>query len=130
MENLRPLKVDQKKRPLISAEELEKLLAVAQSLPKSGQFLADVLRLTCACGSRITETLRLRWPDVDFARKQLTIGADGLAKNRKHRVVDFNRNWRHNYRTCTCAGRRIQHGCSPRRATTARWCIALTRNAP
>jgi integrase len=43
-----------------------------------------------ACGSRISETLRIRWANVDFAHKQLTVGADGLAKNRKHRVVDFN----------------------------------------
>jgi integrase len=90
MENLRPLKVDQKKRPLVTAKENEKLLAAAQSLPKSGQLLVDALRFMFACGSRISETLRIRWADVDFARKQLTVGADGLAKNRKHRVVDFN----------------------------------------
>jgi integrase len=39
---------------------------------------------------RIAETLRLRWGDVDFKHRQLTIGADGLAKNRKPRVVDLN----------------------------------------
>ena len=90
MENLRPLKVDQKKRPLVTAEDIERLLTVARTLPKSGQLLVDALQLMFACGSRIAETLRLRWPDVDFARRQLTVGADGLAKNRKHRVVDFN----------------------------------------
>jgi len=90
MENLHPLKTDQTKRALVSPEDLEKLIAAAHTLPISGQQLADVLRLMCCCGSRIAETLRLRWPDVDFTRKQITIGADGLAKNRKHRVVDFN----------------------------------------
>ena len=90
MENLRPLKVDQKKRPLVTPGEIEKLLAGAHSLPKSGQLLGDALRFMFACGSRISETLRIRWSDVDFARKQLTVGADGLAKNRKYRTVDFN----------------------------------------
>ncbi len=90
MENLRPLKVDQKKRPLVTPEDIEKLLTAAQTLPKSGQMLVDALRFMFACGSRISETLRIRWPDVDLDRKQLTVGADGLAKNRKHRAVDFN----------------------------------------
>ena len=89
-ENLRPLKVDQKKRQLVTLADLNKLFAAARSLPLSGETLYDALRLMSTCGSRIAETLRLRWPDVDFKQKQITIGADGLAKNRKHRVVDFN----------------------------------------
>jgi integrase len=32
----------------------------------------------------------LKWSDVDWERRQLTIGSDGMAKNRKARVVDFN----------------------------------------
>lgn len=43
-----------------------------------------------SCGARRDETLRLKWSDVDCERKQLTIGSDGMAKNRKARVVDFN----------------------------------------
>ena len=89
-ENLRPLKVDQRKRQLVTLAELERLLAAARVLPLSGELLADVLRLMMTCGSRIAETLRLRWSDVDFSQRQITVGADGLAKNRKHRVVDFN----------------------------------------
>jgi len=89
-ENLRPLKVDQRKRQLVKLAELENLLASARLLPVSGELLADVLRFMMTCGSRIAETLRLRWSDVDFAQRQITIGSDGLAKNRKHRVVDFN----------------------------------------
>lgn len=91
MENLRPLKVNQVKRPLVAPEQLENLYAAALAhLPRAGQTLADALRLMACCGSRIAETLRLRWADVDFEQKQITIGADGLAKNRKHRAVDFN----------------------------------------
>jgi integrase len=42
------------------------------------------------CGSRRSETLRLKWSDVDWQNRQLTIGSDGLAKNHQARVVDFN----------------------------------------
>lgn len=90
MENLHPLKVDQRKRPLVALKELERLFTAAQGLPKNGQLLADVLRFMSASGARIAETLRVRWSDVDFAQRQVAIGADGLAKNRKSRVVDFN----------------------------------------
>jgi len=89
-ENLRPLKVNQRKRRLYTPEEMEKLYTAAAALPRSGQMLADILRLMSTCGSRISETLRLKWSDVDFKQNQITIGSDGLAKNRKHRVVDFN----------------------------------------
>ena len=89
-ENLRPLKVDQRKRQLVSLTDLEKLIAAARTLPLSGELLADVLRLMTACGARIAESLRLRWSDVNFTQRQITIGSDGLSKNQKHRVVDFN----------------------------------------
>ena len=99
MENLRPLKVDQVKRPLLTSGQLNRLYVAAAALPKSGQLLADVLRLTACCGARIAETLRLRWSDVDFPRRQITIGSDGLAKNRQHRVVDFNAQLKKHLRT-------------------------------
>ena len=41
-------------------------------------------------GSRASETLRLRWSDVDWDKQQLIIGADGLSKNHEARAVDFN----------------------------------------
>ena len=89
-ENLRPLKVNQRKRRLYIPEEMEKLYTAATALPRSGQMLADILRLMTTCGSRISETLLLKWSDVDFKHQQITIGSGGLAKNRKPRVVDFN----------------------------------------
>lgn len=89
-ENLRPLKVDQRKRGLVMKSELETLLTAARALPLSGELLIDVLRLMMTCGSRIAEFLRLRWSDVDFSQRQITIGSDGPAKNRKHRTIDFN----------------------------------------
>ena len=38
----------------------------------------------------MSESLRLKWSDVDWKQRQLTIGSDGLSKNHKARVVDFN----------------------------------------
>jgi integrase len=57
---------------------------------RSGELLADFLKLLAYSGVREQEALRLRWTDVDFQRGQLTIGADGDTKNSKARRVDFN----------------------------------------
>jgi integrase len=89
-ENLRPLKWTAKKRGLVTAAEIERLCAAAKENSKNGQQLADYLWLMAYTGARRNEALRLRWADVDFDRGQLTVGADGLAKNHQHRVVDFN----------------------------------------
>ena len=89
-ENLRPLKVRTKKRSLVTMEEFEKLFKAAMRVSKNGQQFCDYFRLMCYCGSRRDETLRLRWEDVDFSLEQLTIGADGLAKNGEVRTLEFN----------------------------------------
>jgi len=90
--NLRPLKWTAKKRGLLPTEDIEKLckVAVKGEKFKNGQEFADYVKLMAACGARRNETLRLKWSDVDWERKQLTVGSDGMAKNRKARVVDFN----------------------------------------
>ena len=106
MQDLRQLKGTVEKRRLVTAADLANLAAVAMEsrfvggrlahvgerghpLKNAVQF-ADYLLLMAYAGSRRNETLRLRWEDVDFAGGQLTIGADGLAKNHESRVVDFN----------------------------------------
>ena len=38
----------------------------------------------------MSETLRLRWEDVDWERQTLCIGADGMAKGKEPRLVNFN----------------------------------------
>jgi len=38
----------------------------------------------------MSETLRLKWSDVDWQNRQIVIGSDGLTKNYESRVVDFN----------------------------------------
>jgi integrase len=100
-EGLRPLKTTVRKRPLFGPAELEKLCAVAfetrkneagEVVPvtKNAQEFADYIKLLAYCGARRNEALGLRWPDVNFEREQLTIGASGDTKNRTARVVDFN----------------------------------------
>ena len=94
--NLRPLKWTPRKRQLVSGEDIDRLckaaIAGAQDGEKfkNGQLFADYVRLMAYCGSRRSETLRLKWLDVDWQNHQLTIGSDGLAKNHQARVVDFN----------------------------------------
>lgn len=111
--NLRPLKHTKRKRQLVTPDQIEALCTTAlhavvtvhsrrkqqvregdpKAVPhplQNGRQLADYIKLMGFCGARKSETLRLRWPDVDWTRRQLTIGADGATKNREHRVVDFN----------------------------------------
>jgi integrase len=56
---------------------------------KNGREFSDYIRLLAYTGAR-NEGLRLRWSDVDWHNQQLLIGADGTAKNREPRRVDFN----------------------------------------
>jgi integrase len=105
-ENLRPLKSKPRKRQLFARKDIDNLLSIGlkpvfvkgrlakegeqgQRL-QNGQEFVDYLRLLCFSGARMTEAMRLRWSDVDWDNRQLTIGADGEVKNRKWRVVDFN----------------------------------------
>jgi integrase len=105
-ENLRPLKSKPRKRQLFLRKDIDRLLAtcleprfingrVVKSgetghLLKNGREFADYLRFLCFSGARMTETMRLRWSDVDWDNGQLTIGSDGEVKNYEWRVVDFN----------------------------------------
>jgi len=88
--NMRPLKYTARKRQLFTLADMEKICGQALEVSKNGQEFADYLRLMAYCGSRMTETLALKWADVDWQQKQLTIGADGQSKNHQARVVDFN----------------------------------------
>lgn len=107
-ENMPPLKSTRVERRLFEGADIEKLCAVvfqpifvdgrlAQPGERGAPLLnaeqfADYIRLMCYCGSRLSETLRLQWVDVDWTKRQLTIGSDGQTKNGKSRVVDFNNN--------------------------------------
>jgi len=89
-ENLRPLKWTAKKKKLYTAAEIDLLCQAALEVSKNGVVFADLIHFLAYCGTRISETLRLKWQDVDWQQKQIIIGADGLAKNHKSRPVDFN----------------------------------------
>ena len=91
IEGVEWLHQEAKKRRLVSYAEIERVCEAALAhVPITGQMLSDFIRLMASAGGRRTETLRLRWADVDFGRGQLTIGSDNQTKNRKSRVVDFN----------------------------------------
>jgi integrase len=92
MTGLKPLKVRTVKRPLITPMQFEKLCTAARLCGKNGEELVDYLKFLAFTGARCSEALRVKWADVDFERRHVTIGADGLSKNGKSRVVDFNPN--------------------------------------
>jgi integrase len=100
-EGLRPLKTATRKRSLFSTEDWKTLCVAANELRKdesgarmpvteNAQQFTDYLRFMAYCGARRNEALGVRWQDVDFKQRQLTIGAEGDTKNRSARVVDFN----------------------------------------
>jgi integrase len=89
-ENLRPLKWTPRKRELFSTSQINQVCEAALKESRNGAEFSDYLRLLAFSGARMSEALRLKWSDVDWQQRQLTIGADGLSKNRKSRVVDFN----------------------------------------
>lgn len=84
------LKEIKTKRRCPSTEEIERVANAAKLSPMTGQMVHDFILLMAFSGGRWAETLRLRWGDVNFDAKQLCFGADGLAKNRESRHVDFN----------------------------------------
>ena len=136
-ENLRPLKWTPRKRELFGAGQVEAVCNAAIENSKNGAEFADYLRLLACCGARMSEALRLKWPDVDWNQRQLTIGADGLAKNHKSRVVDFNSNLEAHLKAM--AGRRApdsewlfpspQRGGADRAAKTFRETLLIARKA-
>jgi integrase len=89
---LKPLKVRTVKRQLLTPAQFEKLCGAARVCGKNGDELVDYLKFLAFSGARCSEALRVKWADVNFDLRHVTIGADGLSKNGKARVVDFNAN--------------------------------------
>ncbi|MEY2410866.1 MAG: hypothetical protein QOF48_3536 [Verrucomicrobiota bacterium] len=89
-QGMRPLKHTTVKRPLKSLADIDRLCEAAKSASKNGELFCDYIRLLTYTGARRNEALQIRWQDVDFDRKQITIGALGDTKNRTGRHVDFN----------------------------------------
>jgi integrase len=89
-EGVRPRKVKTPVRCLLSPAAFAELCKATANCGKNGVQVLDYLRLLAYSGARRDEALALKWDDVDFERKFLRIGSDGLAKNSKARYVDFN----------------------------------------
>jgi integrase len=129
-----------RKRPAAStpAKTLILFCQAASTASKNGVEFADYVRLLALCGAREQETIKLRWADVDFEHKLLTIGADADTKNREARRVDFNAELETHLKAMKTAVRRIQNGCFPvrnaasedERAKTFRESLLLTRAVP
>jgi len=83
-------RTETKARRLYTRTDIDLLCQAAPAASKNGVEFADYIRLMALCGAREQETIKLRWVDVDFTHKLLTIGADADTKNREARRVDFN----------------------------------------
>src|SRR5208282_2734199 len=81
---------EKKARRLFTREDVDLFCQAALTATKNGAEFADYVRLLALCGAREQETVKLKWADVDFEHKLLTIGAEGDTKNREARRVDFN----------------------------------------
>ena len=83
-------RTETKARRLYTREDVDLFCQAALTATKNGAEFADYIRLMTLCGAREQETIKLRWADVDFNHKLLTIGADADTKNCEARRVDFN----------------------------------------
>ncbi|HXT40743.1 MAG TPA: tyrosine-type recombinase/integrase [Candidatus Angelobacter sp.] len=83
-------RVNQKARQLVTPSEIDQLCEVAPKVSRNGHQFVDYLRFLQYSGARRSEALRVRWQDVDFSSGHVTFGAEGDAKNREARHVDFN----------------------------------------
>jgi len=90
-ENIKPLKVIRPKKRLVPMENMKAICDASLDTKNSLQF-KDLILFLCYSGGRISESLRLRWQDVDWTQRHITIGYDGRVKNYKARVVNFNEN--------------------------------------
>lgn len=87
---LKKLKEDKPtRRPLLSREQIDSILAHATASKNAKQFRLYV-RFLVATGAREQEALKIRKGDVDMVRGVVRIGADGDTKNRDGRDIQFN----------------------------------------
>jgi integrase len=78
------------KRPLLTPEDVQRLLRHCEpERTKNADLLKFYLRFLALTGSREKEALRIRWVDVDFDKRFVTIAADADTKNAQHRSVNF-----------------------------------------
>ncbi len=83
-------RTEHKSRRLFTREDVDLFCQAALTASKNSVEFTDYVRLLALCGAREQEAIKLRWADVDFEHKLLTIGADADTKNREARRVDLN----------------------------------------
>jgi integrase len=92
IDNWKQLKYVAPRRSLLTFDQIQAIcdeaLETSDGKPKheNGQFLADYVRLLAFSGARRQAGLSLRWKDIDWANRQLTL----FTKFDKTVVVDFN----------------------------------------
>jgi integrase len=86
-EGIKPLKWNPKRKELLTAKDIENLFTKAKASGKNGQQLYDFLRFLAYTGVRETEGLNMKWADVDFKNKRVTLH---ITKNRLSRTIEFN----------------------------------------
>jgi integrase len=75
---------------LLTADDIERLLRhCTLDATKSADLLKFYLRFLALTGAREKEALRIRWVDVDFEKRFVTVGADADTKNSRSRTVNF-----------------------------------------
>ncbi|HEY9172209.1 MAG TPA: site-specific integrase [Verrucomicrobiae bacterium] len=128
-------RTEKKARRLFTREDVDQFCEAALAASKNGLQFTDFIRLLALCGAREQEAIKLRWADVDFGHKLLTIGADADTKNREARRVDFNATLEAHLKAM-CARRAPdsqwlfpspQRGSRDERAKTFRESLLLTR---
>jgi integrase len=78
------------RRTLVEDAQFQQLLdACRPEVTKNADLFRFYLQFLALTGSREQEALRVRWKDVDFKRKAVTIGSDAKSKNSEARDVNF-----------------------------------------
>jgi len=130
-------RTETKARHLYTREDVDLFCQAALAATKNSAEFTDYVRLLALCGAREQETIKLRWADVDFEHKLLTIGADADTKNREARRVDFNAELENHLKAMHTQAQRTadsiwlfpspQRGDQDDRAKTFRESLLLTR---
>ena len=78
------------RRTLVEDAQFQQLLdACRPDVTKNADLFRFYLQFLALTGTREQEALRVRWKDVDFKRKAVTIGSDAKTKNSEARDVNF-----------------------------------------
>lgn len=83
------LKINHNERRLLTSQQVEAICTEALKHKRTGQLFSDYVKLMAYSGGRSSETLALKWNDIDMEKKVLTFRGENT-KNSKTRHVDFN----------------------------------------